>query len=444
MAKRSTQQTLFDCKVVSSKWHQRQDQNECDSDDNVHVVDSQSQQVSKIATSVLGSGNFSYFTRFLYSSLNAIPDDIAVSPQHSPVQPVSIVFPVSSFSGKERSFNPAWFRSYKWLEYSVKCNACFCYPCHLFGSSGGGSSSRPVQVFTMTGFRDWKHATGKKGSLAVHDTCSSHRQAVVAWDMYIKTANTGLTVADQLGNQRAELVRKNRHYIKSIVEVLMLCARQDIALRGHRESVESANRGNFLEILKLVARHDSIVEHQLNNNPRNATYISPDIQNALLNVMGNIIRRTIASTVQQATYFSILADETKDLSKNEQMSVVVRYVDVQSCTVVERFLSFIHAKSLKAASLSSYILSVIEENGFDTKWLVSQGYDGASVMSGKNNGVQKRIKEVAPQAMYVHCHAHCLNLVLVDCAKKLSDADEFFQLLQLLYVFLSASKAHEI
>ena len=157
--------------------------------------------------------------------MNAIPDDIAVSPQHSPVQLVSIVFPVSSFSGKERSFNPAWFRSYKWLEYSVKCNACFCYPCRLFGSSGGGSSSRPVQVFTMTGFRDWKHATGKKGSLAVHDTCSSHRQAVVAWDMYIKTANTGLTVADQLGNQRAELVRKNRHYIKSIVEVLMLCAR---------------------------------------------------------------------------------------------------------------------------------------------------------------------------------------------------------------------------
>ena len=67
--------------------------------------------------------------------------------------------------------------------------------------------------------------------------------------------------------------------------------------------------------------------------------------------------------------------------------------------------------------MSSYILSVIEENGFDTKWLVSQGYDGASVMSGKNNGVQKRIKEVAPQAMYVHCHAHCLNLVLVDCVK---------------------------
>ena len=50
------------------------------------------------------------------------------------------------------------------------------------------------------------------------------------------------------------------------------------------------------------------------------------------------------------------------------------------------FLSFTHAESLTAASLSSYNMSAIQENGLDTKWLISQGYDGASVMSGKNTG----------------------------------------------------------
>lgn len=123
---------------------------------------------------------------------------------------------------------------------------------------------------------------------------------------------------------------------------------------------------------------------------------------------------------------------------------MVRYIDIESCTIFERFLSFTHATSLTAAGISSFILGVLQDNGLDTKGLVSQGYDGASVMSGKNNGVQKLIKDVAPQAMYMHCHAHCLNLVLVDCAKHLPDVDEFFQLLQLLYVFLSASKAHEV
>ena len=76
--------------------------------------------------------------------------------------------------------------------------------------------------------------------------------------------------------------------------------------------------------------------------------------------------------------------------------------------------------------------------------MVSKGYDGASVMSGHCSGVQQRVREVAPHAIYVHCHAHVLNLVLVDCVKKDSFASEFFSLLQVLYVFLSSSKAHVI
>ena len=41
----------------------------------------------------------------------------------------------------------------------------------------------------------------------------------------------------------------------------------------------------------------------------------------------------------------------------------------------------------------------------------------ASVMSGCCSGVQQHIRQVAPQAIYVHCYAHCLNLVLVDATK---------------------------
>ena len=55
--------------------------------------------------------------------------------------------------------------------------------------------------------------------------------------------------------------------------------------------------------------------------------------------------------------------------------------------------------------------------------IVSQGtYDGASVMSRCCFGVQQRIRELNPHAIYIHCHAHCLNLVLVDCVKSNSAA----------------------
>ena len=65
-------------------------------------------------------------------------------------------------------------------------------------------------------------------------------------------------------------------------------------------------------------------------------------------------------------------------------------------------------------------------------------------MSGSCSGVQKRIQDAAPQAVYVHCFAHTLNLVLVDSVRAIPSANEFFLLLESLYVFISTTKAHVI
>ena len=51
---------------------------------------------------------------------------------------------------------------------------------------------------------------------------------------------------------------------------------------------------------------------------------------------------------------------------------------------------------------------------------------GHQSMSGCLTGVQTQIKEVAPHALYIHCNAHYLNLCLVDSAKAVCGASEFF------------------
>ena len=105
----------------------------------------------------------------------------------------------------------------------------------------------------------------------------------------------------------------------AIAEIILLCARQDLALRGHHELKESSNRGNFIEILHIVAEHDKIVKDKLQNGPRNAIYTSPNIQNSLLNILGDMARSIICKGVHEVGFFSHLADETKDCSKREQM-----------------------------------------------------------------------------------------------------------------------------
>ena len=65
-----------------------------------------------------------------------------------------------------------------------------------------------------------------------------------------------------------------------------------------------------------------------------------------------------------------------------------------------------------------------------------QCYYGASNMSGKYNGVQAQVKAVENRAVYIHCYAHCLNLVLVDTVKRNQNARNFFGVLQSLYCFV--------
>ncbi len=179
----------------------------------------------------------------------------------------------------------------------------------VFSVSGSGKSD---VAFTQNGFHDWKHALGKKGSLQKHDTCTSHREAMVSWKAFTQMKSFKSSVVDMMGSARAQHVARKVHYMKTIAEVILLCSQQEIGLRGHNESERSLNRGNFMEILQLVALHDKSVQDRLRQGPKNGMYTSPEIQNSILHVMGDMVRKMICDSVQLAGWFTLMADESKD------------------------------------------------------------------------------------------------------------------------------------
>ncbi len=86
-------------------------------------------------------------------------------------------------------------------------------------------------------------------------------------------------------------------------------------------------------------------------------------------------------------------------------------------------LKRIHANIVQKPILKK-IVHILERYGLDYRSnLVGQAYNGASIMSGKHSGVQSHIQDMAKQAFYVHCSAHCLNLVLVDTVKAVPQAE---------------------
>lgn len=114
------------------------------------------------------------------------------------------------------------------------------------------------------------------------------------------------------------------------------------------------------------------------------------------------------------------------------MCVVIRFVDSND-VIRERLLSFQAVAKTDATSLLSVLLDVqkLEMNN-----IVGQCYDGASNMRGQHNGVQAKVKEVVPRAMYVHCYAHHLNLVLVTAMTSNTMARNCFGTLEALYCFV--------
>ena len=112
--------------------------------------------------------------------------------------------------------------------------------------------------------------------------------------------------------------------------------------------------------------------------------------------MAGMIQRKIIMDVKKAGIYSILADETKDCSKREELPIVLQYVDLESVMIHKQFLTYIEVKRMDAESLATYILDTLHQHGLDTCKIVSVGYDGASVTSGHCTGVQQRIKQVVP------------------------------------------------
>ncbi|XP_063765900.1 zinc finger MYM-type protein 1-like [Eleginops maclovinus] len=262
------------------------------------------------------------------------------------------------------------------------------------------------------------------------------------WCEFKARMKNGSRIMTKLDAGHEKTVQENRQYMRAVIESLRFTACQTIAQRGHREDQQSTNRGNFIELLNLLGKFDTIVSKKLSSGPGNAKYMHHDIQDELIDVMASMVREQVSNEVKLGEHFALMVDETKDVSKKEQISVALRYLN--NDMIHEEFLDFISAEGLDAESLHKSVKQTLAKCSIDKHACIAQCYDGASVMSGCNNGVQERFRQEVPHALYIHCYAHRLNLVLVDCVHNVKPVAECFATVKMLYNFFSGTVTHKV
>ena len=356
------------------------------------------------------------------------------------------------------SFQRQWLDRFSWLVYSPKlaggmCRCCILFPQQPTRGERFRSTSGRSGILVLSPYQyPYSKALGKDGVLTCHEATFVHQHATEAMDLFLRSiSNPSERVDSLLLRQKDELAEENRHILKQIILAVEFLAKQGLPFRGHRDdkidfSEERINHGNFVAVLQLMAKNDPILTKHLNSAKRNAKYTSKSIQNQITHIYANKIREKLTYSLRESNLpYTVIADETTDhFSHVEVLTVCVRFVDISLPTTPHIKECFVYLQRANAAGISRKILDALTDPSvsLNPANIRGQAYDGASVMSSKVNGVQAKIRETSPRALYTHCYSHCLNLSIA-ASSEIQEVRNLVSLINEVYLFLSNSPKRE-
>ena len=370
----------------------------------------------------------------------------------------------------------------EWLVLSNVKKGLFCKFCPWFVNRHEGGFKKNVRLGVLVSepLINFKKLTGKDSELLIHSQNQYYKDAVVAGKNFLKNFdNPALEIHNRLNTNYLAQVRENIERLIPIVKIIILCGKQNISLRGHRDdgiievdSPPANNEGNFRALLQFrVDAGDKTLEDHLRKSSSRATYISKTTQNYLIECCRLEILDIILKKVERAGFYSVIFDETGDLSGKSQVTLVLRYVDFSADVpcIREDFVSFIDAfgellkrqqqndgteggedtdnssseldaseseceennagasttstdvsgeeLSMTGVAVGSLVIQEMKNMNLNFENCVGIGTDGCSVMLSDECGAVKEVQKVAKNALKTPCYNHKLNNSLAESAK---------------------------
>ncbi|XP_050546143.1 uncharacterized protein LOC126908274 [Daktulosphaira vitifoliae] len=323
----------------------------------------------------------------------------------------------------------------RWFIYSESNDSAHCFACRLFSDiSNCALSSRK-------GTNDWQHLSV---ILKCHENNKTHRECMLKWFELEKRLKTLETIDRETEAQIRSEAQRWKDVMERLLAIVQFLASHNLAFRGHRETItsDSSDRsGNFLDLLKLIAKFDPLLREHLNQIVNKKIgrnhYLSKETQNEFILLMANHVVKKITEKVFKNKYYSIILDCTRDIARIEQLSVILRTTNMETASIEEHFIRFVAVKKTTAEELTNYLLKELDKLGLNIANCRGQSYYNGSNMRGIQNGVQQKILNLNPLAFFVPCGSHSWNLVLSDAASSSVQAQTFFGTLQRLYTIFS-------
>ncbi|KAI4455798.1 epm2a-interacting protein 1 [Holotrichia oblita] len=116
--------------------------------------------------------------------------------------------------------------------------------------------------------------------------------------------------------------------------------------------------------------------------------------NTRTEILAADIKSTLLELLEKASCYAIALDESCDIIDDEQISIFVRFFDIENKIFREELLAILHLKgNTRGEDLFKAIDEFINNSNIRYDKIVSLSTDGAPAMIGKEKGVVKKIRD---------------------------------------------------
>ena len=166
-------------------------------------------------------------------------------------------------------------------------------------------------------------------------------------------------------------------------------------------------------------------------------YSSPNSLNDMQTALAKVATDELLDDLRASGTFGLIVDESTDRSTEKTLIIYVKY----QCAGASRtkFLAVSELEAADADGILACIKACLLQHNLNIANCVAFASDGASVMTGRINGVIAKLRDMCPIVAAVHCIAHKLQLAIVHASKSVDYLKEFQGVVNSIYKYYHCS-----